>query len=258
MKPQILRLPVFIFFVSLSWSNATQAESVECGNINGEVAKAICAKSELVALAALIDALGSVVGLEVKYDANSIGEDFGMSRGVRRLLSTLTFAEAHNLDGLSPDLPWDFTFDVQNKVLILRAENAYLQDGLAVYPPTATSSSTPIYTDFPETYDALRYTYRMADDILEVTATARPADTTDKFRYQDGCWRLIGTDTVWAGYMIEYNDDLAAVSINHLTGREILDFKEKTGVLRTFDPAVRCLGDDFYAYQIEYHQSGDQ
>jgi hypothetical protein len=253
MNIRLLRLPTLLLLLSFGWGSTSYADSLDCNLAADDVEAAICAKSELSQLAALADALGSVIGLEVKYDARSVNEDFGISRGVGRLLSALTFAEAHNLAGLSQNLPWGFEFDVQNKILIISAETAWLQDGLVVFNPSSTGSSTSAYVEFETLYDAVRYRYRTIGNILEIQHRAQPAVTVHKYRHQDGCWRLIGTDTVWAGYMIEFNDDLTAVSINHLTGQAISDFKVETGVVRTFDPIVQCLGDGSPYHQIEYH-----
>ncbi|WP_417839981.1 hypothetical protein [Tritonibacter scottomollicae] len=258
MNIQVLRLPTLLLLLSCGWGSASHADGLDCSHAVDDLEAAICAKSELSQLAALADALGSVVGLEVKYDAKSVNEDFGLSRGVGRLLSTLTLSEAHNLSGLSQRLPWNFVFDVEKKVLILNAEYTYLQDGLVVFDPTATSSSTPNYSEMETLYDAVRYSYRTVGNILEITSNARPAETTEKYRFQDGCWRLIGTDTVWAGNMVEFNDDLAAVSTNHLTGREVSDFKLEKGIVRTYDPFVQCLGDELSYGQIVYHDKEGQ
>ena len=255
---QLPRFPTFALLFLIGWGSVSHSDGLDCSRPVGDVEASICASSELSQLAALADALGSVVGLEVQYDANSVNEDFGLSRGIGRLLSTLTFSEAHNLSGLSQHLPWDFVFDVSNKILILRAENSSLQDGLALFGPRASSASTPIYAEIETMYDATRRRYRSDGDILEVTTSALPAETVEKFRHQDGCWRLIGTDTVWAGYMIEFNDDLAAISINHLTGRALFDFKSEKGVVRRFDPSVQCLGDSLNANQLKFHATDNQ
>jgi len=58
--------------------------------------------------------------------------------------------------------------------------------------------------------------------------------------------------------MIEFNDDLAAISINHLTGRALFDFKSEKGVVRRFDPSVQCLGDSLNANQLKFHATDNQ
>lgn len=252
------KLRAFVLLMPFAWASAAHADAVDCNNTSGEIEAAICNNQEFSQLAALADALGTIVGLEVKYLETSVNGDFGIGRGVGRLLSALTFSEAHNLAGLSQGLPWDFVFDVPNKILVIRAETASLQDALVVFDPSAAKSSTPIYVELETLHDAVRHHYRSVGDILEIRSNARPAETVEKYRHQDGCWRLIGTDTVWAGYMIEFNDDLAVISINHLTGRAIFDFKEAKGVVRTLDPQVRCLNDRFTYQEFKYHDADGQ
>lgn len=249
------RIFILPFLLSLGWGDASNADGFDCDNTTAGIEMAICNSTELSALAALADVLGTVVGLDVRYPETSVLEDVGMSNGVRRLLSTLTFYEIDPLINASQHLTWDFVFDDQNKILFINAKNDYLQDGLVVFDPSAIGSSTPIYTEMEYVFDAARERYRSVGNILEITSRARPSEFTEKYRYQDGCWRLIGEDTTWADYMVEFNDDLAAFSVNHLTGRAIFDFKKEKGVLRTFDPHVRCLHERPTYHEIEYHDA---
>lgn len=239
----------------VAWAGTSHADTLDCNNTTTEVEAAICYNTELLDLVAFADVLGSVVGLDIRYPDTDVNDDLGMSNSMRRLLSTLTLSEAEHLVNVSQPLAWDFVFDAQNNILFIKAKHEYLQDGLVVFDPSAVESARPLYTEMEYVFDAVRHRYRASGNILEIMSMARPAESTTKYRYQDGCWRLIGEDRTWAGYMIEFNDDLAAMSINHLTGQAIFDFKEDKGVLRSFDPEVRCLSDRFTYHDINYHDS---
>lgn len=239
------------------WAGTSHADSLDCNNTTTEVEAAICYNTELLDLVAFADLLGGVVGLDIRYPDTAVNDDLGISNSMRRLLSTLTLSEVEHLVNVSQPLAWDFVFDAQNNILFIKAKHDHLQDGMVVFDPSAAGSSTPLFTEMEYVFDAVRYRYHADGNILEVTSSARPSSSTEKFRYQDGCWRLIGEDRAWAGYMIEFNDDIAAFSINHLTGQAIFDYKNEQGVQRTFDPQVRCLHQRPVYHQINYHDADD-
>lgn len=241
----------------LGWASTSHADALDCNNTTTEVEAAICYNTELLDLAAFADLLGGIVGLDIRYPDTAVNDDLGMSNSVRRLLSTLTLSEVEHLIDVSEPLAWAFVFDKQNNILFIEAKHDDLQDGVVVFDPSATGSSTPLYTEMEYVFDAVRYRYHADGNILEVTSSARPSSSTQKYRYQDGCWRLIGEDRAWAGYMIEFDDDIAALSINHLTGQAIFDYKNEQGVRRTFDPHVRCLNQRPMYHEITYHDAGD-
>lgn len=245
------------FALTLCWGNPVKADGLNCLNPTTETEVAICNDPTLADMAVLAQVLGNIVGLDVRYAHSSIQEDLGLSNGLRRLLSTLTLAEAASLVDASQHLAWDVVFDEQNKILFINSDKANLQDGLVVFAPSAVGSSTPIYVEMELVLDAFRYRYRADGNILEARHSSKPASFTKKYRYQDGCWRLIGEEMTWVDYMIEYDNDMAAYSINHLTGQAIFDYKVETGVLRTFDPHIRCLDERLTYHEIDYHDANE-
>jgi hypothetical protein len=249
------RVLTLSFLLSFGWAGAMKANGFDCSGTTTGLETEICKDTELSELAALAGVVGTVVGLDVRYSALNYDEDFGLSSGVRRLLSSLTLSEIETLVDLSHGLAWDLVFDDVHNILLINAKQRYAQGGLVVFAPSAQSTSTPIYVEMEHVFDAVRYRYRLVGNILEVISWARPSESTEKFRFQEGCWRLIGEDRLWANYMVEFNDDLVAISVNHLTGLAILDFKEEKGVERRFTPQVGCLDKKFNFYEIEYQDA---
>jgi hypothetical protein len=254
MKMKTKRIHVLSLLFSLGWGSGAFADGLDCNPASTQIEAAICEDTALSELAAFADVLGEVTGLEVSYSEANDREDYGLSNGIQRLLSTLTVFEVEPLIKASEDLAWDFVFDDQNKILFIKAKYAHGQDALVVFDPSSSGGSTPLFSEMEFVFDAGRNRYRADGNILEVTWTGRPAENTEKFRYQDGCWRLIGEDTVWAGYMVEFNDDLAAQSMNYLTGHAIFDFKNEKGVVRRFDPQIRCLRQGPSFQEITFHE----
>lgn len=241
------------FLLLLGWAGAVKADGLDCSGVTTGIEAEICKEAELSELAVLADVLGTVVGLEIRYAELGFDEDFGLSNGVRRLLSTLTFSEIEALMNSSRGLAWNFVFDDEHNILFINANQDQLQDGLVVFAPSANGTSTPTYVEMEYVFDPVRTGYHLLGNILEVTSRTRHSRSIEKFRYQNGCWRLIGEDRDWADLLVEFDDDLARVSINHLTGQAIFDFKENKGVERTFTPQVGCLHERLSFYEIEYH-----
>ncbi len=253
MMPDHLRRLGLTLLLSGVFAGPSLADSVDCNYPEGDIERGICDDPNLATLAHLADVIGAVVGLDVRYAERGIWEDYGLNRAINRLLSTLALDDVAALTEPSVSADWNFIFDDQNKILFIEAKSYPLQNGVVVFDPDTDGTPAVLYVEMYNFDDAGRYSYRTVGNILEVRSSFRPAESVDKYRYQDGCWRLIGSDTAWAGYMIEYNDDIAAQSTNYLTGRSIFDYNTDQGVVRTFDPEVFCLGPFGSSNVIQYH-----
>ncbi len=253
MMPDHLRRLGLTLLLSGVFAGTSQADSVDCNYPEGDIERGICDDPNLATLAHLADVIGAVVGLDVRYAERGIWEDYGLNRAINRLLSTLALDDVAALTEPSVSADWNFIFDDQNKILFIEAKSYPLQNGVVVFNPNADGTPPVLFAEMYSYDDVGRYSYRTVGNILEVTSRAQPAVSVDKYRYQDGCWRLIGSDTVWAGYIIEFDDDIAELSINYLTGRAIFDYKVDKGVVRTFDPEVLCLGPFASSNAIQYH-----
>lgn len=223
-----------------------------CDTAGTRLPDTLCAKPELAELAALADRLGRIVGQHIPVAADPISEDFGLSRGITRLLSVLTLSEAKQLAKAQYDLPWQFHFDHAQKVLRLVSVDRYHQGGIAVFAPDAGPTATPEHAQMGQTYDAQRLSYAIKGRVLEVTAQAGAGLSIHKYRFQNGCWRLIGEDAYWPDHMVEFSNDLTSVSVNHLTGLAILTYFEDPEVRQTFTPLINCLSESVDGYGIQW------
>ena len=189
-------------------------------------------------IASLAEEIGRAVGLDIRYE--SLGNADGLSAQLYRLFNTLTVAD---VDRLVPQQGRSYLFDEANRILFVHTEDSDLQDMMVVFDESGDAS----YIGMEPYDDAGRYSYRAVGNVLGVDSNFRPASFTQKFRYQDGCWRLIGSDGWWR------DEAPMEQSLNMLTGHEISTFRDETVRKRTFDPQVQCLGDTFYFYDLQYH-----
>ena len=245
------------FVAAAIFAYPVSANNASCDNADTPAAEVICQSTELSELAALADVLRTLVGYDIRSEENATAEDAGLNHSVAKGLAMLTRDDIGPLINASHNLAWDITHDNLTHIILIKARQIHGQDGIVVFDPTAAPTSAPIYANLGYVFDAVRTGYSMKGNVLEVSSWARPSEGVQKFRYQDGCWRLIGEDRVWADYMIEFNDDIAALSVNYLIGLAIFDYKDKRGVRRTFDAEVMCLGQNAWDHPLTYHDAGN-
>ena len=184
----------------------------------------------------MAEELGNAVGLEIRYSDIEGADDF--YQRFNRLVGTLTVADMDKL--IAGTNLWTFDFDEANEILFLSLEASPLQDMMIVFGPDGKVA----YVASEDAEDAGRYHYRSVGDTLEITSSFAPGGFTNKFRYQDGCWRLIGQDGAWR------DEGPHLGSINHLTGRAILEYRDGSSTTRVFDPSVSCLGERSFLFDI--------
>ena len=203
------------------------ADRLDCSGTTTGLETEFCKNTELSELAALADVLGTMVGLDVRYSASSHDDDFRTQQRCTPSVIDINTVRCGSLGRSFIGFGLGYCFDDVHNVLLINSKQWGSQDGLVVFAPSAQAASTPIYVEMNHVFDAVRYRYRLVGNVVEVSSSARPAEGAEKYRFQNGCWRLIGEDRRWSDYMVEFNDDLEAISINHLTGQAILDFKEE-------------------------------
>ncbi len=228
-----------VAFLVFCLGGNTNAGELACSDPANESEEAICKDPMLADLALLAAELGDAIGLDIRY--SDIDPPSDIYPRFDRLVRTLRVADMDKL--VAGRNLWTFDFDDANEILFMSLEASPLQDMMIVFE----TDGKVAYVASEDAEDAGRYHYRSVGNILEITSSFLPARFTNKFRHQDGCWRLIGEDGSWR------DEDPYASSINYLTGRAIFQYKDGSSTTRTFDPFVSCLGDNFYAYEITYH-----
>ena len=218
------------FLLSCLGANVN-ADLLACSEPATESEAAICKDRTLADLALLAGELGNAIGLDIRYSdidpPNEIYQRFD------RLVRTLKVADMDKLTA-GRNL-WTFDFNDANKILFISLDGSSAQDIMVVFGPEGEVA----YVAMEPADEAGRYDYRLVGNILELSSNFAPAGFVEKFRYQDGCWRLIGEDGSWR------DEDPYERSINYLTGRAIFHYKDGSSATRTFDPFVSCLGDNF-------------
>ena len=226
--------------LALAGLGTAASAALDCTSPATQVEAAICNDAVLSEIASLAEEIGSAVGLDIRYD--DLEQADGLSEQLHRLLKTLTVAD---VDRLTPHQGRSYLFDEANRILFSRAEDSALQEMMVVFDKDGAAS----YTAMEPFDDAGRYFYGTSGNILEIDSSFRPASFTRKFRYKDGCWRLIGEDHWWR------DEEPDESSTNFLTGRQISTYRDGSTRTQTFDPQVICLGDEFYFYDIVYHDN---
>ncbi len=230
------------FAIALLFSGAGTSVGAGILNCSGTATAteiAICNDDALSDLANMAADIGNAVGLEIGYSNLATPDD--LYPRFDRLLRTLTVSDMDKLTTRRQE--WQFDFDGANKILFINTADSPLQNMMVVFE--ADGSAGHVAAEHP--YDAGRYSYRAVGNILEVTSSFAPALFIEKYRYQNGCWRLIGEDASWR------DEDPDQRSINYLTGQAIFEYKDGSSITRSFDTRVICLGEDSYSYEIEFH-----
>ncbi|MBF9052706.1 hypothetical protein LSUCC1028_00420 [Rhodobacterales bacterium LSUCC1028] len=215
----------------------------------------LCSDEDNVAVIELADALSSITGLAIDYsllDENDRDwNDYGIEQVYYPSLQAL--AQVVSKDLLNPDAlgilsslrHWTPEYYEEHDVLVLQPVSGRLQPQLFVLTPADHASGS--YVEVNTHHDAFRYEYTFEEDILIARWSASLASFTSKYRFQDGCWRLIGSDRWWNAFLV--GTDLTEESLNYLTGRAILTL-HKDGPdsptyqeERSFETGRICLGD---------------
>lgn len=235
--------PYFFAMLFASLALNASAGSLACNEPANEAEAAICSDNILSDFALLAGELGNAVGLEIKYSDIEGTDDF--YQRFNRLVETLTIADMDKL--MAETNSWEFDFDEANAILFMGLEASPLQDIMIVFGTDGKVAY--VASEYAE--DAGRYHYRSVGNILEITSSFLPASFTNKFRYQDGCWRLIGQNGSWR------DEDPHQGSINHLTGQVVFEYRDGSSTTRAFEPSVSCLGERFFLFDISVFEAAE-
>lgn len=231
--------PYAFAFLFTGMGAMSSADTLDCTLPATDIEAAICSDQELSDIVGMANDIGNAVGLDIKYSDLEAPDQ--LYQRFERLLGVLTIGDMDKLTTEQQGVA--FKFDAPKKILFIDAGDSLLQDAIVVFD----ASNKVAYMAMEAADDAGRYDYRAVGNVLEIDSSFAPASFTQKFRNQDGCWRLIGEDGRWR------DEDPIQRSINFLTGRAIFDYRDGSRVKRSFDPQVSCLGEDFSAYDLKYH-----
>ena len=252
-RPLLIRLMLLVGAPSLAL-----AASFDCDRAATETEIAICADPELSALDELASAFSPFIGLQIDLtnipqQPEYISDDPMAERlagyysdGIERLMGLLALSDLKGLSAAINDLPsWDAALFSNDKVMIIRAEDyvGHLQDGIIVFSDDSSNPDRrPVFYDFETHINALSTTYNFVDDIIIREIGNRRVNDQEKYRNQDGCWRLIGAE--WEEL---FNSGLAAEvrkqSVNLLVGRMVETFYSGQERQSEFVPSVVCLSE---------------
>ncbi|WP_340261036.1 hypothetical protein [Roseobacter sp. HKCCA0882] len=215
----------------------------------------LCSDEDNVAVIELADALSSITGLVIDYslldETDRDWNDYGIEQVYYPSLQAL--AQVVSKDLLNPDAlgilsslrHWTPEYYEEHDVLVLQPVSDRLQQHLFVLTPADHASGS--YVEINTHNDAIGYQYNFEGDILIARSSSSHASFSTKYRFQDGCWRLIGADRWWNSFLV--GTDLREESVNYLTGRAILTLHRNGPESPTYEEELSfetgriCLGD---------------
>ncbi|MDB9943433.1 hypothetical protein OAD19_00050 [Octadecabacter sp.] len=238
--------------------STTAAASFDCDKAATETEIAICSDPELSALDELASVFSPFVGVQI--DLTNIPEqpeyisDDPMterlaghySDGIERLMGLFALSDLKGLSDAINDLPsWDAALFSNRKVMIIRSEERVgnLQDGIIVFSEGSSHPDrSPVFWDLATHINAVSTTYNFFDDIIIRERGNGRFNDQEKYRNQDGCWRLIGAE--WEEF---FSGGPAAEvrkqSVNMLVGRMVETFYSGQERQSEFVPSVVCLSE---------------
>ena len=237
------------FLLSVGAGGEVGAASFDCSEASTETEIAICADPVLSALDELARILSKYVGLVISFDEidanyDDISEHYSL--GINSLLRNV--AQPH-IGSLMDDIANLSTWDAElypGNVLIIRPQINGPQEVLIIFG----ESHFPLFFEMEHILNAFSVQYSVENNVLFVRSFASPATIIEKYRWQNGCWRLIGSDRYFNHRGYNPDNDPIELSINTLTGQEILYYDNGNSIARTFDPEVWCIGEGKYISKI--------
>lgn len=248
----VLALALCLTHITALFANPMRSS---CADPEISTLQHLCSDEENEAVIELADALSSITGLAIDYslldETDRDWNDYGIEQVYYPSLQAL--AQVVSKDLLNPDAlgilsslrHWTPEYYEEYDVLVLQPVSDRLQPQLFVLTPADHPSGS--YVQVNNHHDAVRYQYEFDGNVLVVRWNARPASFVEKYRFQDGCWRLIGADRWWNVFLV--GTDLREESVNYLTGRTILTLHQDGPDSPTyqeewsFDAGRICLGD---------------
>ena len=240
----------------LGTTNLAHAASFDCNKATTETEIAICNDPELSALDELASALSYFVGLRIDLERipdqreyisdEPMTERMGAhySSGIEKMMGLLSRKNLPNLiKSINALTNWRGDLFSDNKVFIIRSKNEELelQNGIIVFNQTIDGlDDKPVFYNLDTHINALSTEYEFHDGIIIHEVYNRRFYSQTKYRYQDACWREIGSE--WKEFFDSGPvNEAMKVSTNLLTGRSIKTLYSGKGVVENFSPSVICL-----------------
>ncbi|MEM5470082.1 hypothetical protein [Celeribacter marinus] len=255
---QYIRSLGFALLLSVGVVSVGKAASFDCNKATTETEIAICADPELSALDELASAFLPFVGLQI--DLSNIPEQpeyvsddpmterlaVHYSDGIQSLMSLLDLVDlkglSHAINVLSG---WDATLFSSDKVMIIRSAKRLrnLQDGIIVFLEGSSNTyGNPVFYDFDTHINAFSTNYNFVDDIIIRETGNRLVSDQEKYRNQDGCWRLIESE--WEEFFDSGPaEEVRKQSANRLVGRMVETFYSGEERQSEFVPSITCLSE---------------
>ena len=242
--------------LTMGWVNGSVAASFDCNKASTETEVAICSDPELSALDELASAISNYVGLRIDLQMIPSQTEYISENPIIEKISNHYSAEIEKMMGLlSPknltslkksinDLNnWKANLFSEDRVLIFKAKDhkLQLQNGIVVFNQVIDQSSdTPIFFNLDSHINRFSIKYDFVDGILIHEVNDARFYSESKYRYQDECWREIGSE--WE----EFFDSgpvtgVRKISTNLLTGKAIETLYNGSEVVKKFLPSVICL-----------------
>ena len=254
----MIRQLLISLMLAVGAPSLTLAASFDCDRAATETEITICADPELSALDELASVFSPFVGVQIDLtnipeQPEYVGDDPMAERlaghysdGIESLMGLLTLSDLKGLADAINDLPsWGAALLSNDKVMIIHSEERLgnLQDGIIVFSEGSSNPDrNPVFYDLDTHINALFTRYSFVDDIIIQEIGNRRVNNQQKYRNQDGCWRLIGAE--WEEF---FSRGLAAEvrkqSVNMLVGRMVETFYSGQERQSEFVPSVVCLSE---------------
>ena len=131
----------------------------------------------------------------------------------------------------------------QGRVFILEAKNdeLRLQNGIVVFSQVFDDvNDKPVFYNLDSHISRVSVKYKLVDGILTRELNDRWFYSETKYRYQEDCWREIGSE--WEEFFDSGPvDEVRKTSTNFLTGTKIKTFYSGSRVVENFPPSLNCL-----------------
>ena len=243
-------------FVLWSLAFPLYAASFDCTKATTETEKAICNEPELSALDEVASVISYYVGLRIDLQTISTQLDYvseehmlesisnHYSAGIEKMMAMLS---PENLTSLKNSINklenWKADLFSEGKVFILEGKNdeLLLQNGIIVFNQILDGfSDKPVFYSLDSHLSRVSVTYHFVDGILMKELNDPRFSSKTKYRYQDDCWREIGSE--WEEFFESGPvDEVRKTSTNLLTGRRIKTLYSGAEVAENFLPTVICL-----------------
>ena len=230
------------------------AASFDCSKATTHSGKIICEES-LPALDELASVVSNFVGLPLDLNSKQFDEATSTvisddpfsekiadqyAAAIKRLLTVIKFQDVEALSFLISQLQsWDVSLSKDKSILIIKPNGRlWNPEGILVYE---NKNGFPKFVNFETHVNAVQTRFNFDGKILKVSKESRHFGVYKKYRFQNGCWRLIGEDGLYTSAAMLDDSDIEEYSINYLTGKEINKFVNGNTATEINEIKISCL-----------------